>query len=65
MYKYRSTKIKFKLDKIRFATKNVKDEAPWTYVIKDLNDEEFIGTFINKKHKRLSESKGCLNKPNI
>ena len=32
-----------------FIIKKVKNIAPWTYVIDDLNDEEIIGTFYEKK----------------
>ena len=29
--------------------KEVKNTAPWTYVISDLNSEEIIGTFYEKE----------------
>ena len=29
-----------------FVIKNVKNAVPWTYVIKDLNGEEIVGTFL-------------------
>ena len=32
-----------------FVIKKVKNTVPWTYVIKDLNDEEIIGTFHEKE----------------
>ena len=32
-----------------FIIKKVKNIVPWTYVIDDLNDEEIIGTFYEKK----------------
>ena len=35
-----------------FVIKKVKNTVPWTYVIKDLNDEEIIGTFMKKNCKR-------------
>ena len=31
-----------------FVIKKVKNTAPWTYVINDLNDDEVIGTFYEK-----------------
>ena len=31
-----------------FVVSKIKNTAPWTYVIKDLNDEEIIGTFYGK-----------------
>ena len=36
-----------------FVIKKVKNTVPWTYVINDLNGEEIIGTFYEKKNKRL------------
>ena len=35
-----------------FVIKNIKNTVLWTYVIKDLNDEEIIGTFYEKNYKR-------------
>ena len=35
-----------------FVIKKVKNTVPWTYVIKDLNDKEIIGTFMKKNCKR-------------
>ena len=32
-----------------FAIKKVKNTVPWTYVIKDLNREEIVGTFYEKE----------------
>ena len=32
-----------------FVIKNVKNTAPWTYVISDLNGENIIGTFHEKE----------------
>ena len=32
-----------------FVVRKIKNTAPWTYVIKDLNDEEIIGTFYEKE----------------
>ena len=32
-----------------FVIKKVKNTVPWTYVINDLNGEEIIGTFYEKK----------------
>ena len=29
--------------------RKIKNTVPWTYVIKDLNDEEIIGTFYEKE----------------
>ena len=35
-----------------FVIKKVKNTVPWTYVINDLNGEEIIGTFYEKKTKK-------------
>ena len=32
-----------------FVVSKIKNTVPWTYVIKDLNDEEIIGTFYGKE----------------
>ena len=32
-----------------FVIKEVKNTVPWTYLINDLNGEEIIGTFYEKK----------------
>ena len=36
-----------------FVISKIKNTVPWTYVINDLNDEEIIGTFYEKKCRRL------------
>ena len=36
-----------------FLIKKIKNTVPWTYIINDLNDEEIIGTFYEKKHKKM------------
>ena len=36
-----------------FVVSKIKNTVPWTYVIKDLNGEEIIGTFYEKNHRRL------------
>ena len=38
-----------------FVIKKVKNTVPWTYVIKDLNDEEIIGTFYGKELQKTSQ----------
>ena len=35
-----------------FVIKKIKNTAPWTYVINDLNGEKIIGTFMKKSCKR-------------
>ena len=36
-----------------FVVSKIKNTVPWTYVIKDLNGEEIIGTFYEKNYRRL------------
>ena len=38
-----------------FVIKKVKNTAPWTYVIKDLNGEEIIGTFYEKELQKTNQ----------
>ena len=38
-----------------FVIKKVKNTVPWTYVINDLNNEEIIGSFYEKKLQYLKE----------
>ena len=38
-----------------FVTKKIKNTVPWTYVINDLNGEEFIGTFYEKELQKIDQ----------
>ena len=38
-----------------FVIKNFKNTVPWTYVINDLNGEEIIGTFYEKKLQKTNK----------
>ena len=38
-----------------FVIKKVKNTVPWTYVINDLNGEEIIGTFYEKKLQKTNQ----------
>ena len=38
-----------------FAIKKIKNAAPWTYVINDLNGEEIIGTFYEKELQKTDQ----------
>ena len=38
-----------------FVTKEVKNTVPWTYVINNLNGEEFIGTFYEKELQKTNQ----------
>ena len=37
--------------------KEVKNTVPWTYIINDLNGEEFIGTFYEKELQKTNQNK--------
>ena len=41
-----------------FVIKKVKDTVPWTYVTNDLNGEEIIETFYEKKKKKINKDLG-------
>ena len=45
-----------------FVIKNVKNTVPWTYVINDLNCEEIIGTFYEKKLQIKSQEEFRIEK---
>ena len=38
-----------------FVIKEVKNTVPWTYVINDLNGEEFAGTFYEKELQKTNQ----------
>ena len=45
-----------------FVIKKVKNTVPWTYVINDLNGEESIGTFYEKKLQKTNQQKFRIEK---
>ena len=45
-----------------FVIKEVKNTVPWTYVIRDLNGEEIIGTFYEKGLQQTNQQKFRLEK---
>ena len=45
-----------------FVIKKVKNTVPWTYVINDLNGEETIGTFYEKKMKKVNQKEFRIEK---
>ena len=45
-----------------FVIKKVKNTVPWTYVIKDLNDEEIIGTFYEKELQKTNQEEFRIEK---
>ena len=38
-----------------FVVSKIENTVPWTYVIKDLNDEEIIGTFYGKEIQKTNK----------
>ena len=40
-----------------FVIKEVNNTVPWTYVIKDLNGEEIIGTFYEKEWQNVRSTR--------
>ena len=45
-----------------FVIKNVKKTVPWTYVINDLNGEEIMGTFYEKKLQKTNQEEFRIKK---
>ena len=45
-----------------FVIKKVKNRAPWTYVINDLNGEEIIGTFYEKQLQKTNKKEFRIEK---
>ena len=45
-----------------FVIKKVKNTVPWTYFIKDLNDEEIIGTFYEKELQKTNQEEFKIEK---
>ena len=45
-----------------FVIKKVKNIVPWTYVIKDLNNEEIIGTFYEKELQKANQEELIIEK---
>ena len=45
-----------------FVIKKVKNTVPWTYVIKDLNDEEITGTFYEKELQKTYQEEFRIEK---
>ena len=46
-------KCKPNWSEVVFVISKIKNTVPYTYIINDLNDEEIIGTFYEKKYRRL------------
>ena len=45
-----------------FVIKKLKNTVPWTYVINDLNGEEIIGTFYEKKLQKSNQEEFRIEK---
>ena len=45
-----------------FVIKEIKNKVPWTYVINDLNGEEIIGTFYEKKLQKIDQQEFRIEK---
>ena len=45
-----------------FVTKKIKNTAPWTYVISDLNGEEIIDTFYEKELQKTDQKEFRIEK---
>ena len=42
--------------------KKIKNTVPWTYVISDLNGEEFVGTFYEKELQKANENENEIKR---
>ena len=45
-----------------FVIKKIKNTAPWTYVIKDLNGKEIVEKFYEKEFQKTSQTKFGIEK---
>ena len=45
-----------------FVMKKVKNTAPWTHVISDLNEEEIVGTFYKKELQETNQKEFRIEK---
>ena len=45
-----------------FVIKKVKDTVPWSYIINDLNGDEIIGTFYEKKLQTTNQQEFRIEK---
>ena len=43
-------------------TKKVKNTAPWTYIINDLNDKNIVGTFFKKELQKMNREEFMVEK---
>ena len=45
-----------------YVIKNIQNAVPWTYVITDLNGEEFVGSFYEKELKKTNQKEFRMEK---
>ena len=45
-----------------FVIKEIKNTVPWTYIINDLNGEEFIGTFYEEELQKTNQQEFRIDK---
>ena len=45
-----------------FVVKKVKNTVPWTYVLNDLNGEEIVGSFYEKKLQKTNQKEFTIEK---
>ena len=45
-----------------FVVSKIKNTAPWTYVVNDLNDEEIVGTFYEKELQKTNQQEFIVEK---
>ena len=45
-----------------FVIKEIKNTAPWTYVVNDINGQEIIGTFYEKELQKANQQEFRIEK---
>ena len=61
----RTSKYKNNFAKEVFVIKKVKNTAPWTYVISDLNGEEIVGAYYKKERSKRQIIKKKIRKEKV
>ena len=47
---------------MKYGVKKIKNTVPWTYVISDLNDEDIVGSFYEKKLQKTDQMEFRIEK---
>ena len=47
---------------VKYGVKKIKSTVPWTYVISDLNDEDIVGSFYEKKLQKTDQMEFRIEK---